>query len=420
MKKKKKSTKRVGGFRMRILCTVILPMLLLGVAITIVSELKLNQMGIDGMKDNLNTYAQSTIVRYNKMNGDPYTYDETNGFMKGYISMNGQQATLDSLKESTDIDISFYFGETKVLTTMKNEKGIREIGVPIEDTDIIERVLKNGEDVFISNITLYGTEYCGYYAPLYQIGTDNPDEIIGMVFAAKERASLDNVINNAFFLLLALFLIGIALCSIIAGIIVQRMSSALAYSTKEIKKLADGELHFLQDNKKLNRRDEIGDVAKATRQVVEELTGIVKNIIGTSNTLVDFSENFVTAFRNINENISDIDVAVEGIANGATSQAMETQEANTKVTEMGVAMDQISSNITSLPQQFRTDEGIQHLRQSHLRGTGIHQFPHKTVSGSGIRKNQRHQCFRKRYPRGDRADHQYCLPDKPSLFKCQH
>lgn len=347
-KQPKEQTKRIGGFRMRVLALAILPMLILGISVTFVGELKLNQMGINGMKDNLNTYAQSTIVRYNKINGEPYTYDETNGFMKGYVSMYGQQATLDSLKASTEIDISFYFGETKVLTTMKNEKGLREINVPIEDEDIIERVLKNGEDVFISKMNLYGIEYSGYYSPLYQVGTDNPDEIIGMVFAAKERASLDNVINESFLLLSILFIAGIVLCTVVSGIVVQRMSGALTYSTKEIKKLADGELHFTQNKKNLNRNDEIGDVAKATKQVVEKLTDIVKNIIGTSNTLADFSENFVKAFRNINDNISDIDVAVEGIANGATSQAVETQEANTKVTEMGVAMDQISSNITDL------------------------------------------------------------------------
>lgn len=347
-KQPKEQTKRIGGFRMRVLALAILPMLILGISVTFVGELKLNQMGINGMKDNLNTYAQSTIVRYNKINGEPYTYDETNGFMKGYVSMYGQQATLDSLKASTEIDISFYFGETKVLTTMKNEKGLREINVPIEDEDIIERVLKNGEDVFISKMNLYGIEYSGYYSPLYQVGTDNPNEIIGMVFAAKERASLDNVINESFLLLSILFIAGIVLCTVVSGIVVQRMSGALTYSTKEIKKLADGELHFTQNKKNLNRNDEIGDVAKATKQVVEKLTDIVKNIIGTSNTLADFSENFVKAFRNINDNISDIDVAVEGIANGATSQAVETQEANTKVTEMGVAMDQISSNITDL------------------------------------------------------------------------
>ncbi len=347
-KQQKERTKRIGGFRLRVLALVILPMLILGISVTFVGELKLNQSGINGMKDNLNTYTQSTIVRYSKINGEPYTYDETNGFMKGYVSMYGQQATLDSLKASTEIDISFYFGETKVLTTMKNEKGVREISVPIEDEEIIERVLKNGEDVFISKMNLYGVEYCGYYSPLYQVGTDNPDEIIGMVFAAKERASLDKVINESFLLLSILFIVGIVLCTVVSGIVVQRMSSALTYSTKEIKKLADGELHFTQVKKNLDRNDEIGDVAKATKQVVEKLTDIVKNIIGTSNTLADFSENFVKAFRNINDNISDIDVAVEGIANGATSQAVETQEANTKVTEMGVAMDQISSNITDL------------------------------------------------------------------------
>ena len=149
-KTKQKKTKRNGGFRLRILGLVILPMLLLGILITFASEYKLNDMAVNGMKDNLYTYAQSTIVRYNKINGDPYTYDAENGFMKGYISMTGQQATLDSLKESTSIEISFYFGDTKVLTTMKNENGIREIGTQLEDDDIRRRVLENKEEVFVS------------------------------------------------------------------------------------------------------------------------------------------------------------------------------------------------------------------------------------------------------------------------------
>lgn len=346
--KTRKGAKRIAGFRLRILALVILPMLILGIVITAIGALKLNQVAIDGMRDNLNTYVQSTIVRYNKINDEPYSYDEASGFMKGYLSMNGQQATLDSLKASTEIDITFYFGDLKVLTTMQNEKGLREIGTVMEDSDILTKVLQNGEDVFVSKVSFYGNDYCGYYAPLRQVGKDSSNEIIGMVLATKSRDSVDATIIQSFILLTALFLVGIIICIIIASTIVQRMSSALTYSTREIKKLADGELHFAQDSRKLNRSDEIGDVAKATRQVVEELTDIVKNIIGTSNTLADFSEDFVKAFENINENISNIDTAVSGIANGATSQAMETQEANTKVTEMGNAMDQISSNIDSL------------------------------------------------------------------------
>ena len=81
-KQQKERTKRIGGFRLRVLALVILPMLILGISVTFVGELKLNQSGINGMKDNLNTYTQSTIVRYSKINGEPYTYDETNVFMK--------------------------------------------------------------------------------------------------------------------------------------------------------------------------------------------------------------------------------------------------------------------------------------------------------------------------------------------------
>jgi methyl-accepting chemotaxis protein len=145
-----------------------------------------------------------------------------------------------------------------------------------------------------------------------------------------------------------MFIIGICLSTLISAFTSKRISKALKYSTKEIRKLASGQLRFEEDEKKLERQDEIGDVANATKHVVNELAEIVQNIINTSDTLEQFSESFVAVFKNINENINNIDTAVTGIANGATSQAMETQDANEKVVEMGKALDEVTERIATL------------------------------------------------------------------------
>lgn len=332
------------GFQAKILAMIIVPLLLLGIIITFEAKVELERVGMKGIEENLYTYTQSTIKRYEALNDDEFVYDEKDGLKKGNIVISNNTEVIDELKKLTHIDGTIFYGDTRVSTTITDANGKRFVGTKASD-EIIQRVLKNGEEVFVNDIQINGEDYCAYYVPLYQTGSD---EIIGMVFAGESKVLVSKMMQDAILKVVAMFLFGIVICIIIIGITSRRITKALKYSTNEINKLANGKLRFEEDKKKLERKDEIGDVANATKQVVNELAAIVQNIIDTSDTLEQFSDSFVTAFHNINENIGNIDSAVTEIANGATSQAMETQDANIKVVEMGKALDEVTEHIATL------------------------------------------------------------------------
>lgn len=329
------------GFQTRILALVSIPLILLGIAITFQAKLELQNLGINGIKSELYVQVENTLNRLNAMNDDVYSYDDKDGFKKGSFKISNNTDIFDDIKKTTNVDSTIFYGDTRVATTVKKDDGTRFVGTKASD-QIIQQVLKGGQEVFVKSVTINNEDYCGYYIPLYQ---KDSKEIVGMVFAGEAKALVNKTILDSTIKVIITFIIGSCLALVVNSFSSKRMTRALKYSTKEIRKVAGGKLKFEEDTKQLKRDDEIGDVANATKQVVSELTEIVQNIINTSDTLEQFSESFVTAFKNINENIGNIDTAVSGIANGATSQAMETQDANAKVVEMGRALDDVTERI---------------------------------------------------------------------------
>lgn len=341
----KEKTKKVRiGFRMELLLMMILPMLILGLSITLISRMELNDVGMNGIRENLCTYTKSMEQRLEGLNDEPFTYDEENGLMKGDVVLSNNTEVLDKLKEETGLDGTIFYGDTRIATTIKNEKGERIVGTKANE-DVAARVLQNGENVFIEDLPINGESYSVYYIPLYQTGSN---EIIGMVFAGEPKSIVNQMIQSAVNKVLMIFGAGIIICIIICSILAQKMIVALKYSTKEITKLADGELNFEQQDKNLKRKDEIGDVANATKQVAAELKSIVEDIIRNSQTMESFSDNFVNAFATIDGDIRNINSAVNEVAKGSTSQAVETHNANTEVVDMGVSIDQVFEQISGL------------------------------------------------------------------------
>lgn len=341
-KAEKKSIK--FGFQSRILAMVCIPLLLLGVVITFQARIELQNLGIGGIRSTLYVQVENTMHRLNSMNDAAYSYDEKDGLKKGNQVISNNTDIFDEIKKTTNVDSTIFYGDTRVTTTIKKDDGTRFVGTKATD-QIIQKVLKNGQEVFVESVKINNEDYCGYYIPLYQ---KDSKEIVGMVFAGESKAIVNKIILDSTLKVILMFIVGIFLAILIIGFTSKRITKALKYSTKEIRKVASGQLRFEEDKKKLERQDEIGDVANATKQVVSELAEIVQNIISTSDTLEQFSESFVTAFKNINDNIGNIDTAVTGIANGATSQAMETQDANARVVEMGKALDDVTERIAIL------------------------------------------------------------------------
>ncbi len=105
------------------------------------------------------------------------------------------------------------------------------------------------------------------------------------------------------------------------------------------------------------RTDEIGAIVAATKRLTGSVTDAVKELQQKSKELYNTSGNLSEIANQTLSNVSQVDRAVQEIAEGATSQAQETEKASINVVEMGnqitdtveeaEAMKQVSTEINS-------------------------------------------------------------------------
>lgn len=373
---KEQGNKRLS-FKVRLLGMVVGPILLVAISLTVFNIIKMDKLGNDGAENELTSFCEGTLERYEALNDKVFTF--ANDVMKkGDVEISNNYEVIDRLKEKTGIDTTVFYGDTRISTTLLKENGERNIGTKAED-EVVDAVLEHGEVYYDRDIVINGVDYCAVYVPLHQSGSD---DIIGMVFAGKPRADVQEAILAAAWQSILIAGIILIIMTIIVYVAASSMSGALLHSSVGIDKVANGILTHEANEKYEKRSDEIGDVANATRKVVDKLSDIITQIVETSEQLSTFSNQFKKSFDNINENILNIDSAVNEIAQGATSQAMETQNANSGVVDIGNAIDDTVVNVETL--ESSTDRMKEYNRSVHTTLDDLTEISEKTKTSVGI------------------------------------
>lgn len=129
------------------------------------------------------------------------------------------------------------------------------------------------------------------------------------------------------------------------------LGAAVFISTKVMKQLDEvtevvqelGRFELNGDDEKVeqlcNRRSEIGDIAKAVRNLRDTLRRTVTNLKDNSTKLALYSGELSDHSANVSESMTNIDGACTDIAEGATSQADSTEEAMLAASKMGTLID---------------------------------------------------------------------------------
>lgn len=100
-------------------------------------------------------------------NSGPYHIDE-NGMMWKGDTLNISQTTdiTDHIKENTGMEVTVFWGDTRILTSIVNEHGERQINTQASET-VVDRVLKKGEVYQNRDVEILGTKYIVCYLPVY-------------------------------------------------------------------------------------------------------------------------------------------------------------------------------------------------------------------------------------------------------------
>ena len=158
--------------------------------------------------------------------------------------------------------------------------------------------------------------------------------------------SYKSIIRNLSIMSVIMLVIAVG-AAIIVG---SRISTPIERVEKSLEQIANGNLAFQVDTKYMGRGDEIGKISRALKSVHSSLNSMVGGINSLAVKLGEDNKSFGTYFDTLAENIASINQAVEDIAQGAASQASDTEAVSRQVKELEYVIDKENSSVAQLEQ----------------------------------------------------------------------
>ncbi|MDD5999745.1 MAG: methyl-accepting chemotaxis protein [Lachnospiraceae bacterium] len=327
----------------KIVLMTLFPLIFISVVAVLMGASGEKKIAYQLMEENLHNVAYDVYSLYDMYAEGDYSYED-GIFKKGKTELTDDYSIMDSIKEQSDIEVTLFWGKERVLTTVTDEKGERAIGTTL-DTDFASDILSGKDDsYFAQEVQIAGDDYCGYYIPLKQ----SDGEIVGMIFTGRAKKEVRATITAGEYKIAGSMAVILLITIIIVIFVIRAIVTALKHTINRLDDVAEGKLDFEMHEKMLQRADEIGEMSQSIQGLINEFKNIITDLTGSSQELQAFSEEFEKSFDTITENITNINTAVDEIANGATSQAGETVEANDEISRMGDAIGNAVDDIEQL------------------------------------------------------------------------
>lgn len=343
----RKVNKKGLGLMFELLCIVLVPVVFVGAFCLLALRNVGNRTATRVMQHELEAmeYSVESSLKM-KDSGDFALADGE--LYKGDFNLSRNTQVLDELAKETNVDISIYYGDTAMYSTIKDDSGKLLTGGKINEAAY--NATKSGNTYFRTDAVIGGTNFFAWYAPL----KNSDGSIVGTMCVAVNSeiaaSAYRNIIkHNVIFMVVLLIII-----IVVAALLIMKILKGIKTAIGNLDEVAEGNLAVLIPEKLLNQKNEIGNIARSVHSLLDGLTTIVHGIHNSTGELNEFSEKFKGNFDTITSSIANIDTAIDEIANGATNQANETQKVSDKVELMGKSIDYMSDTISTLADSAET------------------------------------------------------------------
>lgn len=323
--------------RKKMLALTVLPIFVLGILVIFLSLTLVKNAMVSEIEDALQSAATATFAAYDQNSGS-YIEAANGDIWKGSYNISKSESIVDSIKEKSGMEVTFFYGNRRIMTSAVDANGNRILGSPAGDK-IVETVLNGGEEYFSHAVSIDGTIFYGYYTPVYQDGTASP---IGMIFVGANKQKKDAIVHRIIYTMIACTVSMMVLCIIISVFYSGSISRSLKKSIGVVQAVAAGNLKTSIDKRLLKKDDEVGDLSRAIRQLQHEMTQSLESIADNSKAVLAASGALEGTARNTTSSIREVENAVTSIAQSASLQAQISGTASDNVAEMGKRIEQTS------------------------------------------------------------------------------
>lgn len=332
------------SIKRKILAMTIGPILILGLMSVTFTLTRVKSAMIDEIQDALMGTAAATLAAYDQNAGD-YIQASNGDIWKGSYNVSKSESLVDGIKQNTGMDVTFFYGSQRIMTSALDSNGDRLLGSPAGDI-IVENVLNKGQNYFSKHVSLDGVLNYGYFMPVYQNGSDT--DIIGMVFVGTNKVEKNAVISRIMITIGAAVCVIMAICAAFGIKMSSSISKSIRTSIGVVEKVANGNLDVWVDEKLLNRSDEIGDLSKVTITLRDAMKTVIKDISTNANALLNAGTELKSVADTTNGTMEQVRSAVNMIVDNSNEQAKNSQNTSEHMKIMGENITETSGEVELL------------------------------------------------------------------------
>lgn len=307
------------------------PVLMLGVISIFFISTQVRKAVTSEIEEALKGTAAATLAAYDQNAGD-YIQSTNGDIWKGSYNISKSESLVDKIKSNSGMDVTFFYGDERIMTSAKDANGDRVLGSRAGDK-IVEKVLKGGEEYFSSAVSIEGELNYGYFMPVHQNNSDN--QIIGMIFVGTNLKEKEAVVKRILSSICSSVIVVMLICIAVGIRLAGSMSRNIKTSIQMVGRLAEGNLDVWVDDKLLKKKDEIGELSRVTITLRDTMRSTIKEITDNAKALLEASQLLGTAADNTNGTMNDVRTAVSQVVDNSQLQAENSQSTSEQMKIMG-------------------------------------------------------------------------------------
>ncbi len=332
----------------KMLILAIIPVLVMGIVAILISNTVVKNKLLDDAKQKLKATSNAVLAAYDQNAGD-YFVNATGDVWKGAYNVSLSTPFIDDIAAKTGIEVTFFYNDTRLVTSLKDADGKRILGSTAGDF-LVENVLQDGNEVFTNRVLVDGTFYFGYYVPVHQ---NNSDEIIGMVFAGmpvKEIYASLNLITMIFTVAIVVILV----IAVIGCLLVSRgIAKSIQSSMDVVKQISEGNLNVEIEQSMLDRKDEAGALSCNTQTLIDSLSAMIGKISNNTMTLNASSEEMNAAAGQAGNAVGNINDDLHNMLTGAVEQTGNAQNIKNSIHNMNIHLEKTLGEVDHLSDETK-------------------------------------------------------------------
>lgn len=367
-------------FKQKMLTLCCVPLVLLTVISVTIGLIQFKDGMYKETKNSLHSSAIAALNLYDSQGYGDYALKDDGNVWRGMnFDVSTETFIVDGLKEKTGVDITFFYKDTAVMTSITNEDNARWMGMQAGD-NIKNYTLAQGAELWYKNIVIDDKMCHAYIIPITQ---SSDGSVIGAIMASQSADELNQVVNRYIFISVAVSLVILLAVIIFIFWYIGALTKVLHDVRRVLLKVSMGDL---SDDRliKTKRMDEFGELAQGTEKLRIKISELLSETqLGTVKLkeaverLNVTSDQVISAAKVTSSNVEKINTT-------ANVQRDETKNA-TKDVEMSnqainLMLDQIKDIDELSNEMERSAKESQRILEGLLESSKVSQETAKDIS----------------------------------------